>query len=107
MTQATDLFKYGLFVLRVLSPGSNASTARDVRRVEQELDDPGRRLLRSSLSAVPQDRPTARTWAQYFAGARAAATLPGAPSGGPVRPPSSSAVGWIRGPDGNWVRAGR
>lgn len=87
MSQATDLFKFGLFVLRVLSPGSNASTARDVRRVDQVLDDPGRRLLRSSLSAVPEDRPTARTWAQLLCGCSRRGHSPRCTLGG-SRPPT-------------------
>lgn len=109
LTQATDLFKFGLFVLRTLSPGSNASTARDVRRVDQVLDDTGRQLLRLALSAVPQSRPTARAWAQYFAGLRVTsgrgATGP-AVGGAGASTTDPAAVGWTRGPDGGWVRAG-
>lgn len=71
LTHQTDVHKYALFVLRCLSPGSNASTARDPRRVADVLDSAGQALMSASFSETPGHRPGAAQWADYFAGVRA------------------------------------
>ncbi|MBK7722021.1 MAG: hypothetical protein IPI32_07305 [Austwickia sp.] len=129
LTHETDVFKYGLFVIRTLSPGPNASTARDPRRVDDVLDAQGQGLLRASLGSQPAGRPKAADWAAYFAdvhgragGVSTAAAAPAgagsvapAAGGGPVGNPQAPAPGaasgqpggWTRGPNGEWVRAAR
>ncbi|WP_204010289.1 protein kinase [Virgisporangium aurantiacum] len=68
LTEATDLFKLGLAVLRVLNPGAQASTSRDPRRADPLLTiGKGRELLRAALSADPRQRPAAVQWRNYFA----------------------------------------
>lgn len=66
LSQASDLYKFGLFVLRCLSPGPFASVARDPSRVDAVLPGEGPRLLRDALGRDPGARPTARTWGRYF-----------------------------------------
>lgn len=65
-TQAGDVYKFGLFVLRSLAPGPQASTARDPGRLDHVLDGAGRRLLRETLQPDPAARPAALAWARYF-----------------------------------------
>ncbi|AXX28279.1 hypothetical protein KCV87_15760 [Actinosynnema pretiosum subsp. pretiosum] len=65
-TQATDLYKFGLFVLRCLSPGAFASTARDHRRLVGVLPPEGLGLLEAALSTDPEGRPTAQRWGRYL-----------------------------------------
>lgn len=127
LTQETDVFKYALFVLRALSPGPNASTARDPRRVDDILDAEGQQLLRASLSSTKAARPRAADWAAYCARIRAAvhgtgefatpgtAPAPAAARPAPATPPSAAPApapigatgGWTRGPNGEWVRGHR
>jgi hypothetical protein len=76
LTTQTDLYKYALFVLRCLSPGSQASTARDPRRADDILDAHGQGMLRAALGSNPAARPSATAWVQYFT-ARLAANGPG------------------------------
>jgi hypothetical protein len=87
LSQATDRYKFGLFVLRCLSPGEQSSTSRDPRRADAVLDQDGRRLIRAALSASPGDRPTVQEWGYYLhyrvTGTRA----------GPVRSPSAMSAG--------------
>ncbi len=120
LTQETDVFKYALFVLRALSPGPNASTARDPRRVDDILDAEGQQLLRTSLSSTRAARPRAADWAAYFARIRSTVPGTGAPATpappatrtAPAPPPAPAAPagttgGWTRGPGGDWVRGPR
>jgi DNA-binding helix-hairpin-helix protein with protein kinase domain len=68
LTQETDMYKFGLVILRVLTPGSQASTARDPNRVvDPLLDTEGRHLLHATLSPEPRTRPSAKTWRRYLA----------------------------------------
>lgn len=67
LTQATDVYKLGLFVLRALSPGPQSSTARDPARLRHVLDADGYDLLARSLSARAKDRPAAAAWYSYLA----------------------------------------
>jgi hypothetical protein len=64
-SQATDRYKFGLFVLRCLSPGPMASIARDPQRVDHVLDGKARQLLRAALGPAP-GRPTAQTWGRHL-----------------------------------------
>lgn len=130
LTQQTDVYKLGLFVLRALTPGTNASTARDPRRADRVLDEAGMRLLLASFSHTPAHRPEAAAWQVYFAGrlaagaaradaarapapsasgAEPAAARPSAATGpatstGPSAPSQGRDVGWVRAPDGGWRR---
>lgn len=66
LTVYTDRYKFGLFVLRCLSTGDQASTTRDLDRADAVLDGEGRRLLRAALGVVPADRPTLQEWGRYL-----------------------------------------
>lgn len=108
LSQATDLYKYGLFVLRTLSPGPQASTASDPRRVFDTLDAEGRALLAQALSATARDRPPAATWRSYFAKrstpARAVTPANGRAPSVPVVAATTPTAGWRRDPQtGRWV----
>ncbi|MFI9386931.1 hypothetical protein [Kutzneria sp. NPDC052558] len=107
LSQATDRYKFGLFVLRCLAPGPQASVTRDVGRLADRLDPYGRRLLTDSLGSAPGARPTMQTWGRYFD-----QLLSGRPPGpttstdGPPQPapgPVESTTGWSRDPvTGRW-----
>jgi hypothetical protein len=122
LTHETDVYKFGLFVVRTLSPARNASTARDPRRVDQLLDPEGRMLLQATLGPKG-GRPRAADWHHYLANLTnevtstpSAATTalprtaprPSAPptttAALPARPSKAPTVGWVRGPGGSWVR---
>lgn len=66
LSQASDLYKFGLFVLRCLGPGDQASVSRSPGRADAVLDEEGRALLRAALAKEPGPRTTARTWGRYF-----------------------------------------
>lgn len=68
----TDVYKLGLFILRVLSPGPGSSVNLDPEVVRNTLDAPGMQLLRRSLAPNPAARPDARDWYFYLR------SLPGA-----------------------------
>ncbi|GAA4410474.1 hypothetical protein ACFQV2_03495 [Actinokineospora soli] len=106
LTQETDVYKLGLFVLRTLAPGPGSSVSRDPERVRGVLDGPGFRLLESTLAGVPAQRPTAAEWYRYFARRtprREAGAASSAPAG--AREPTVTS-GWLRDPaTGSWVRA--
>lgn len=104
LSQATDLYKFGLFVLRCLGPGAQASVSRDPCRADAELTLDGRRLLRDALSVDPARRTTAQTWGRYFdellAGTPAAARRNGPVVG------ATTTSGWKRDPvTKRWVSA--
>ncbi|MGW6441838.1 hypothetical protein [Lentzea sp. NPDC055074] len=109
LTQATDVYKLALFVLRVLTPGPQASTARDPERVRRMLDGAGWDLLSRSLSVRAKDRPLASAWYAYLArrtprrGSTAVDVAP-AQLAEPRAPMVTS--GWRRDPaTGRWVPA--
>jgi hypothetical protein len=62
LTEPTDLYKLGLFILRCLTPGPLCSTSTDPARALSELDPEGGDLLRRALSVDPHDRPSAAEW---------------------------------------------
>jgi DNA-binding helix-hairpin-helix protein with protein kinase domain len=66
LTQATDRYKLGLFVLRCLSPGKQASISLDPTRANAALDAEGRVLMHAALSRAPEQRPTAQDWGRYL-----------------------------------------
>jgi hypothetical protein len=66
LSQATDLYKFGLFVVRCLGPGHMASVSRDPARADAVLDSQGRALLRAALHHEPAHRPTAQMWGRYL-----------------------------------------
>ncbi len=106
LTQATDLYKLGLFILRVLSPGPQASTARDPRRAFPRLDGEGRRLITAALGTTGASRPSAATWRAYFATRAGVGTRGPAPVGPLGRHPAVVTSGWRRDPaTGRWVPA--
>lgn len=131
LTQDTDRYKLGLFILRTLSPGTQASTARDPRRADDVVDEEGRLMLRGAVSSDPAARPSADAWSAYFTNLLHARTGVGAPVATPAPaptrpaqpspasprppaavPPGQSAVqttpgGWVRAANGQWVRPPR
>jgi hypothetical protein len=77
----TDLYKLGLYVLRVLTPRALSGQNRDPCWADDALDPRGRYLLRKSLAAAGSAPPrtTAKEWVAYFDGAlrrRTVATTP-------------------------------
>lgn len=103
LSQATDLYKFGLFVLRCLGPGPMASVSRDPARADAVLAPEGRKLLRASLSHRPGDRPTAQDWGRFFDGLQPVVRRQTAPA--PPAPVTSTS-GWKRDPKTKrWVQA--
>ncbi|MFC5287071.1 hypothetical protein ACFPM7_08410 [Actinokineospora guangxiensis] len=96
-SQATDLYKLGLVVLRLLAPGDGGSVSRDRTRVAGVLDREGRALLAAALGRDPAVRPSARVWGRYFDRVLA---------GRPPEPEATTTASWRRGPGGTWVREG-
>lgn len=101
-SQAADLYRLGLFVLRVLSTGPQASTTRDPSRVLGLLDPEGCRLITQALSPAGRQRPAAASWHIYFSrrtppvGVAGSHNLPATPT---------RTAGWRRDPGtGRWVR---
>jgi hypothetical protein len=66
LSQATDLYKLGLFVLRCLTPGLGSSVNRDPAVARGALDNVGLDLLRHALTGPPGGRPSAETWHRYL-----------------------------------------
>jgi hypothetical protein len=101
-TQDTDRYKLALFVLRCLSPGRGSSINRDPGSAPDHVDDDGRRLLRSGLSGVPEERPRASEWLDYL---RRQLGLPTLPTQASTAARETYERGWRRGEDGVWIRA--
>ncbi|MFI9386927.1 hypothetical protein [Kutzneria sp. NPDC052558] len=62
LSQRTDQYKLGLFILRCLCPGDRASTRLDPAPAAAALDAVGRQMLVRALSDRPPERPTAWDW---------------------------------------------
>lgn len=79
-SRATDVYKLGLIILRILAPRRMASVDRDPKSLTGVLDAAGMDLLRRAIdSRGPSDeRPTAHEWFVHLSQAL----------GEPVRPPS-------------------
>ncbi|WP_086668808.1 hypothetical protein [Lentzea kentuckyensis] len=102
LSQSTDIYKFGLFVLRCLVPASMGSVSRDPARANAVLAPEGRTLLRASLSRRPADRPTAQDWGRFFDGQQPVVRRQSAPA----PPPATSTPGWKRDPKTKrWVQA--
>jgi hypothetical protein len=98
LSQASDLYKFGLFVLRSLGPGCQGSISRNPVRADAVLDRDGRDLLRAALSADPAQRTTAQGWGRYFDRLL---------TGRRTTPPTDPSGGWRRHPvTKKWVRMG-
>jgi hypothetical protein len=71
-SKATDVYKYGLLVLRVLDFGRSLSANRNPQLAAKILDAhvgvQGGELLRASLCQNPEDRPTMREWYEGVVG---------------------------------------
>jgi hypothetical protein len=72
---ATDRYKLGLFVLRVLSPRAQSAQNRDPAWADGVLDANGRQLLRRAVGADPPARTMAKEWYSYFKQALASRPL--------------------------------
>lgn len=101
LTQSSDRYKFGLFVLRCLSSGDQISTTRDPARADAALDGEGRKLLRAALALRREGRTTAQEWGRYFDSrltgrVTAAVKLP-------PRQEKKRPKGWRRDAAGNWV----
>jgi len=104
LTQATDLYKLGLFIIRTLNPGPQASVARDPRRVFDRLDPEGKALVTAAVGEIPSARPSAATWRAYFA-KRVSTRSVSRPAMAPAPRPTVTS-GWRRDPaTGKWVPA--
>jgi hypothetical protein len=66
LNRTTDLYKLGLFILRCLLPGNQASTRRDPRAAGRILDAGGAAMLTRALGNLPAVRPSAREWTTYL-----------------------------------------
>lgn len=64
--KATDNYKLGLAIMRLLTPGNSASVSTDPVRARQVLPRHLYDLLERSLSAKPDDRPSPREWHEGF-----------------------------------------
>lgn len=80
LSPATDLYKLGLFVLRVLAPGRGQTGSRDPERARPLLGDIGTGMLAAALGAPPSGRPTAAQWFHHLT------------TRAPVAPPSIHSV---------------
>ncbi|MCS5720018.1 hypothetical protein N1027_17950 [Herbiconiux sp. CPCC 205763] len=66
-TVATDRYKLGLLILRVLAPaGDGLERSRDADRIRSVLDETGQRMMRDALGDDPEGRPSASEWYQYL-----------------------------------------
>ena len=66
LSQSTDLYKLGLFVLRCVTPGEFSSVNRDPEAARGVLDPTGLDLLRAAIGGPAQARPSAEKWFRYL-----------------------------------------
>ncbi|GIF73924.1 hypothetical protein [Asanoa siamensis] len=66
LSQQTDLYKLGLFVLRCLTPGDQGSTRVHPDAARDVLDDEGIGLLIRAVGTTPADRPAAGEWLRHL-----------------------------------------
>jgi hypothetical protein len=83
LSQSTDLYKLGLFVLRCLTPGDQASTRLKPTDAADVMDPAGVALLTAAIDGPPLERPSARDWSRYLCACQeellgTAPTAPGA-----------------------------
>jgi hypothetical protein len=68
-TVATDRYKLGLLILRVLAPaGDGLERSRDADRIRSVLDGTGQRMMTRALGDEPAGRPSASEWYEYLRG---------------------------------------
>jgi len=68
-TLATDRYKLGLLILRVLAPaGDGLDRSRDADRIRPVLDGDGLRMMTRALGDEPDERPSASEWYGYLRG---------------------------------------
>jgi hypothetical protein len=91
----TDLYKLGLFILRVLTPRAQGAQNRDPRWASPVLDKRGQVLLHNALDVDPARRTAAKEWYQYFTEILRTRRLPVTPhtSRMPMRPAKLGAAG--------------
>ena len=66
LDRETDVYKIGLAILRCLTPGKGAASARKPTRVDDELDAAGKALLARALGQNRKDRPVAKDLYSYL-----------------------------------------
>jgi hypothetical protein len=105
VSQASDLYKFGLFVIRCLRPAEQASVNRDPGRLDGLLDAEGRQLVRAALGTSTATRPSAQSWGRYL-NRLLNGTTGGRRSTPTARPvvPRDQPTGWRRdAATGNWT----
>lgn len=118
-TVETDVYKFGLMVVRVLDYGRRSTQNRSPDKAGQVLrsavSGAAARLLDRTLSDDPKVRPTMDDWYQTFRGRTVSSTPPGRP-GRPARPVPPAAqpaapdaatrtgTGWKLVPGTGWVK---
>lgn len=102
LSQGTDLYKFGLLVLRTLCPGDGASLYRDPDHIRGVLDARGHRMLIDALGSAAARRPSAVDWGRYLDEALRTSPRPTVPT--PAAPRPDSTPGWVRDPRSKqWV----
>jgi hypothetical protein len=97
----TDVYKFGLALLRVLSPGSGGSVVRSISSAPRQLPREIRSQLELTLGDDPASRPDMRSWYQLLNGqvttvqALTTRRLQGLPR---------TRGEWQEQPDGSWIR---
>jgi hypothetical protein len=66
LDRETDVYKIGLAMLRCLTPGKGAASARKPARIDDELDATGKALLARALGDDRKDRPVAKDLYSYL-----------------------------------------
>ena len=66
LSALSDRYKFGLFVLRCLTPGDQGSTRTDPAAAAGVLDATGVDLLRDAIQAPPTQRPSTLEWFRYL-----------------------------------------
>jgi DNA-binding helix-hairpin-helix protein with protein kinase domain len=74
-SERTDLYKLGLFILRVLAPRPLGAQNCDPAWADRALDPRGRHMLRRALGRDATARPTARDWYAHFSAVLARRSL--------------------------------
>jgi hypothetical protein len=107
LSQQTDRYKFGLFVVRCLNPQRLGSLSRDPAKADAHLDTIGRTMLRAALLGPPTGRPTLQEWGRYLQARIEGRPSPPWPAPSPVpapRPPTAPTGGMRRDATGVWQR---
>jgi hypothetical protein len=107
LSQQTDRYKFGLFVLRCLNPQRLGSLSRDPAKGDAHLDAVGRTMLRAALLGPPSGRPTLQEWGRCLQAHIDGRPSPPWPTSLPVpapRPPTAPTGGMRRDATGVWRR---